>query len=78
MNEVLVYSTPNCVHCNHLKEFLVEHNVVFTVIDVAANPEARQEMIELSGQMGVPVMRAGNDVLIGYSEEKVREILNIK
>lgn len=74
---VTIYSTPACHFCHAAKEYFTEHNVAFTDVDVAADPEKRQEMIEMTGQMGVPVIRIGDDVVVGYDEAKVAELLEL-
>ena len=75
---ITVYSTPTCPFCKQLKEFLAEHKVQFTNIDVSADQEKAQEMIEKSGQMGVPVMDVDGQILIGFDKKKVSELLKIK
>ena len=79
--EVKVYSTPTCPWCDKVKDFLKENNVEFENIDVSEDQEAADEMIEKSGQMGVPVISIKkNDkehILVGFNEEKLREILEI-
>lgn len=74
--EVTIYSTPVCHFCQAAKEFFKENNVSYTEHDVAADAEKRQEMIDMTGQMGVPVIRIGDDVVIGFDEDKVKELLN--
>ncbi len=74
---VTIYSTPVCHFCHAAKEFFTENKVVFTDYDVAADAEKRQEMIEITGQMGVPVIRIGDDVVIGFEEPKLRELLDL-
>lgn len=74
---VTIYSTPVCHFCHAAKEFFAENNVTFTDHDVAADAEKRQEMIDLTGQMGVPVIKVGDDVIIGFDEAKLRELLKI-
>ena len=73
--EVTIYSTPVCHHCQHAKEYFAENNVEYTEHDVAADADKRQEMINMTGQMGVPVIRIGDDVVIGFDEDKVKELL---
>ena len=75
--QVTIYSTPACHFCHAAKDFFTENNVTFTDHDVAADMEKRQEMVEASGQMGVPVIRIGDDVVVGFDEEKVKELLKI-
>jgi glutaredoxin 3 len=74
---VTIYSTPVCHFCHAAKEFFQENNVAFTEHDVAADVVKRQEMIDLTGQMGVPVIKIGNDVVIGFDEQKLRELLSL-
>ncbi len=74
---VTIYSTPVCHFCHAAKEFFTEHNIAYTEHDVAADLEKRQEMIEMTGQMGVPVIRIGDDVVIGFDEDKVKELLHV-
>lgn len=78
MPQVTIYSTPSCHYCHAAKEFFTENKVVFAEHDVASDLEKRTEMIEMTGQMGVPVIRIGDDVIIGFDEEKIRSLLNIE
>lgn len=77
MPEVIVYSTPSCKYCNDVKDFLSENNIQYTQYDVTTDPEKKQEMIDLTGQMGVPVTRIGDDVLVGYDANKLKELLSL-
>lgn len=72
---VTIYSTPVCHFCQEAKEYFKEHDVAYTEHDVASDAEKREEMIELTGQMGVPVIQIGDDVVIGFDEAKVAELL---
>ena len=74
---VTIYSTPVCHFCQAAKEFFKENNVEYTEHDVASDAEKRTEMVELTGQMGVPVIQIGEDVVIGFDEEKVKELLKL-
>ena len=76
-NNVIIYSTPACHFCHAAKDFFKENNVEYTEHDVATDADKRQEMIDLTGQMGVPVIRIGDDVVIGFDEPKVKELLNV-
>lgn len=75
MNTVTIYSTPVCHFCHAAKEFFKENNVAYTEHDVASDLEKRTEMIDMTGQMGVPVIRIGDDVVIGFDETKLKELL---
>lgn len=72
-----VYSTPTCPYCKHVKDFLNEHNVEFEDIDVSSDHDKAQDMIHKSGQMGVPVVEIGEDIVIGFDKPKLKELLNI-
>lgn len=74
---VSIYTTPVCQFCQSAKEFFKEHNVSYDEHDVAADAEKRQEMIEMTGQMGVPVIRIGDDVVVGFDEGKLKELLKV-
>ena len=74
---VTIYTTPSCHFCHAAKEFFAEHNVAFTEFDVASDFDKRREMIEMTGQMGVPVIRIGDDVVVGFDESKVRELVGV-
>ena len=74
---VTIYSTPVCHFCHAAKEFFKEHNISYTEYDVASDLEKREEMIDMTGQLGVPVIRIGDDVIIGYDEPKLKELLNL-
>lgn len=74
---VKVYSTPTCPYCVTLKNFLKEHNIQFEDIDVAENELAAKEMIEKSGQMGVPVVDIDGQIIIGFDQDKIKKILKI-
>lgn len=74
---VTIYSTPVCHFCQAAKEFFKENNVEFTEYDVASDAEKREEMVEMTGQMGVPVIQIGDDVVIGFDEDKIKELLKM-
>lgn len=73
--EVTIYSTPVCHFCQSAKEYFKDNGVEYTEFDVASDQDKRQEMIEMTGQMGVPVIRIADDVVIGFDEDKVKELL---
>ncbi len=74
---VKVFTTPACSYCYILKEFLKEHNVEFEEIDVASDKKAAQEMIEKSGQLGVPVIEINGEIVVGFNKEKICKILKL-
>jgi glutaredoxin 3 len=75
---VKVYSTPSCPWCVMAKNFLKKHNIVFIDANVQEDREAAEEMIEKSGQMGVPVLDVNGEIIIGFNEKRLKEILKIR
>lgn len=75
--EVKVYSTPTCPYCKMAKEYLSSKGITFTNIDVAADQAAGKEMVKISGQMGVPVIVAGSEVIVGFDKGAINKALNL-
>jgi len=75
---IKVFSAPGCPYCLTLKEFLKQHDIEFEDIDVSKDENALKEMIEKSGQMGVPVIEIDGEIVVGFDKEKISELLNIK
>lgn len=75
--KVRIYSTPTCPYCSRAKQFLKENNVEYEDIDVSANQDKVQEMFQKSGQMGVPVLEIGNEIIVGFDKEKIKQSLGI-
>jgi glutaredoxin len=59
------------------KEYFKQKNITYTEYDVAGDMEKRKEMIEKSGQMGVPVIQIDNDLIVGFNKPKVMELLGL-
>lgn len=77
MKNAIVYSTPSCMYCGLVKDFFKENNISFTEHNVATDLSKRKEMIDKTGQMGVPVIEIDGQVVIGFDEPKLRSILQI-
>ncbi len=75
---VIVYSTSTCPFCIRAKQYLKDNNIQFEDIDVSENQEKAQEMIKKSGQMGVPVLEIGSEIIVGFDKDKIKAALNIK
>jgi len=78
MIKVKIYTTPSCTWCKRTKDFLKEHNVEYEDINVASDARARQEMVQKSGQLGVPVTIISNKVIVGFDESALKSALGIK
>lgn len=78
MTTVKIYSTPTCHFCHMTKDWLKEHNVPFQDINVGADKKAAQEMIEKTGQRGVPVIDIDGQIIIGFDLPAIKQALNMK
>ncbi|MDE2213224.1 MAG: glutaredoxin family protein [Patescibacteria group bacterium] len=78
MKNVTIYSTPTCHFCQMAKAFFTEKGVEYTNYDVSIDAAKRQEMIQMTGQLGVPVIVIGGEVVIGFNREKVAQKLGIQ
>ena len=78
MKSVKVYSTDSCPWCTRVKDFLRENDVPFTDVNVGSDKEAAKEMVKKSGQIGVPVIAVEEDIIVGFDEAKLRELLNLE
>ncbi|MBI5729067.1 MAG: NrdH-redoxin [Candidatus Magasanikbacteria bacterium] len=76
--KVLIYTTPTCGFCKMTKAFFKENNVAYTEIDVAADQAAAEEMINRSGQQGVPVIDIDGQMVLGFDKSKLSQLLGIK
>ncbi|HNU96730.1 MAG TPA: glutaredoxin domain-containing protein [Candidatus Portnoybacteria bacterium] len=75
--KVRIFSTPACPYCVALKGYLKERNIEFEDIDVSRNLEAQKEMIERSGQYGVPVADINGEIIVGFNQERINQLLNL-
>ncbi len=76
MAKIIVYSTPTCPYCNMAKEYFKKKDLDFEDINVAENHEKSHEMIEKSGQMGVPVIDIDGEVIVGFDKQKIENLLS--
>jgi len=74
---VTIYSTPTCHFCHMAKEMFDAHHIPYTDYNVATDLQRRQEMIQRSGQMGVPVIFVGDQLIVGFDEPRLKELLHI-
>lgn len=80
MSDVEIYTTPTCPHCENAKEFFQEHDVDYTEHNVADDENKAKEMIEMTGQRGVPVIviEDTDEPIIGFNQDKVASALDIE
>jgi len=77
MKKVEIYTTPTCHYCKMAKEFFQTNGVEYTEHDVLADMKAREEMVQKSGQMGVPVIFIDDEMTVGFDEEKITSLLGL-
>ena len=78
---VTIYTTKTCSFCKAEKDFFDEHNVEYSTVDVGVDQEKAREMIEKSGQMGVPVtiIKEGEEeeLIVGFDKGRLSTALGI-
>ncbi|MBN2424134.1 MAG: glutathione S-transferase N-terminal domain-containing protein [Calditrichaceae bacterium] len=76
--KIIVFSTPACTYCNHVKRYFREKQIRFKDIDVSKDHKAAQDMQRRTGQSGVPVILINNRPVIGFDKNKINQLLGIK
>ena len=74
--KVIVYSTPSCPYCQYAKQFFNQNNVAFEDVNVAIDPLRAREMVQKSGQMGVPVIDIDGQIVVGFQPDAFTELLS--
>lgn len=77
MKDIKIYSTPTCHFCKLAKEFMNSHNIKYTEYNVATDLEKRKEMVEKSGQMGVPVIDIDGEISVGFDEVEFAKAVGV-
>jgi glutaredoxin 3 len=76
--KILMYSSPTCPHCISAKKYLDEKGVAYTDYDVIADKEKRKEMVDKSGQMGLPVLDVDGKIVVGFDIDAINQALGIQ
>jgi glutaredoxin-like YruB-family protein len=74
---VKIYSTPTCPWCIRVKQFFKENNIAFEDYDVSTDHAKSEEMVNKSGQMGVPVIDIEGEIIVGFDKEKIKQVLGL-
>ena len=74
--EVVIYTNTGCSACHQAKDFFSKHQVQFVERSLASDPSARDELINL-GYRAVPVIRVGDETMVGFSPVKLRKMLGL-
>ncbi|MBI9100512.1 MAG: NrdH-redoxin [Spirochaetaceae bacterium] len=72
---VTIYSTPTCGYCNVAKKYFKENNIKFTDFNVMVNPQKAKEMVDKSGQRGVPVIDINGKIIVGFNQSEIEKNL---
>jgi len=75
--QVKVYTTPTCPYCIRAKQYLTDNKIQFESIDVSENQDKAKEMMDKSGQMGVPVLDIDGKIIVGFDKEEIQKALGI-
>ena len=74
---VTIYTTPTCSWCQAAKQHLSSHNVNFEEVDVAADMQRAREMVQKSGQYGVPVLDIDGEIIVGFDRGRINSLLGL-
>jgi len=74
--KVVIYSTPTCPYCKRAKDYLSRKGIPFVDRNVAVDRDAAKEMIQKSGQMGVPVITIDNEIMVGFNQALLDKLLS--
>ena len=74
---VKVYSTPTCIWCTRAKEYFQQNNIEYVEYDVSVDRDKAMEMVDKSGQRGVPVIDIEGNIIVGFDQEKINELLGL-
>jgi glutaredoxin 3 len=78
LSEVVVYTTPTCGYCHQVKQHLAQREIPYREVDVAADAQATAEMVNLSGQRGVPVVVIDGQVVVGFNRARIDQLLDAR
>jgi glutaredoxin 3 len=73
--DVKIYSTPSCGYCKMAKQYFQDNNIAYEEYNVAEDAAKREEMVQMTGQMGVPVIQVKDKVLIGFDQASLDDML---
>lgn len=76
MEEVKVYTTPACPYCKQAKAYLERKGIAYTEYDVTKDQKALEEMVKISGARAVPVIAACEQVMVGFDQVRLEQMLN--
>ena len=75
--DIKIYSTPTWPWCTKVKDYLRQKGINFTEYDVTKDYEKAVEMVQKSGQRGVPVIDIGGNIIVGFDKARIDELLGL-
>ncbi|HLC90635.1 MAG TPA: glutaredoxin domain-containing protein [Candidatus Nanoarchaeia archaeon] len=70
---IQIYITPTCPWCDKLKVWLKKKKLSYTEHDLIESDKARDDILEKSGQLAVPVIDIDGQIIVGFDEKKLEE-----
>ena len=77
MNNVVIYTTNTCHWCHMAKEYFKQKNIQYEEINVTGNVEKQKELVQKSGQFGVPVIFINDKIILGFDRDKINSLLGL-
>lgn len=77
VNSIKVYSTPTCPWCKKVKQLLDDNKIAYQDIDISQDKQAREEMVNKTGQMAVPVIDIDDELAVGFDESWIKQKLGL-
>ena len=77
MHQVTIYTTPTCSWCQAVKDYLQSHGVAFDEVDVSTDINRARELVEKTGQYGVPVIDIDGEYIVGFDRDAINARLNL-
>ena len=75
--KLVIYYTPTCPYCKMAKDYLSSKGVSYQNIDVSSDKEAAEDMVKVSGQMGVPVIVINGQTMVGFDKSRIDALLEV-
>ncbi len=76
--KVIIFTTPTCGWCKRAMKYFRANGIKFKQVDVSKDPVAARDMQRMSGQMGVPVIKIGKDVIVGFDKARIDRLLGLR
>ena len=74
--EIKIYMDPNCAWCNKLKEWMKKENLPYQELDVTESDTYRDELLDKSSQLALPVVDVDGEIIVGFHEDKIKAAVN--